>query len=248
MAKFSVILLAAGRSERFGDKNYKKPFVMVGDRAVWLHAAEAFVNRSDVCQTIVVVAKEDREMFELKFGANLAFSGFEVCTGGQERSDSVAAALAMVHPEAGFVAVHDAARPCVDPQAVDRVFAAAIATGAAVLASPVSATLKREAPGVIPSIAETVDRKGLWEAHTPQVFERKLLEEAYAQRGSQSVTDDAQLVERLGKPVALVEDSALNIKITRRQDAKLAELILKSAPRKKPEGFSHPFAGDDLWK
>lgn len=247
MTKYAVILPAAGRSQRFGDKNYKKPFAPLADRAVWLHTVDRFTNRSDVCQTILVIAEEDRESFNTKFGANLAFMGIDVAIGGAERTDSVAAGLEKVSEQAEFVAIHDAARPCVEDRSIDAVFAAAAKSGAAILATPVAATLKR-ATGKPPTIAETVSRESLWAAGTPQVFRRDWIIEAYARRGSEPATDDAQLIERLGHPVTLVEDSPLNIKITRRRDLRLAEQILKTAPPKKPDGASHPFADDDLWR
>jgi 2-C-methyl-D-erythritol 4-phosphate cytidylyltransferase len=74
-----------------------------------------------------------------------------------------------------------------------------------------------------------------------------LITKAYAARTA-ALTDDAQLVERLGTAVALVEGSAMNLKITTKDDLRLAEQILKVLPKAKPEGFSHPFAGDDLWR
>ncbi|MEM8496360.1 MAG: 2-C-methyl-D-erythritol 4-phosphate cytidylyltransferase, partial [Planctomycetota bacterium] len=80
-----------------------------------------------------------------------------------------------------------------------------------------------------------------------QAFRRDWLTEAYAQPEASSATDDAALVERLGKPVSIVEGSPLNIKITGPRDLKLAEQILKSTPPPKPQG-RHPFAGDDLWR
>lgn len=248
MSKFAVILPAAGRSQRFGDKNYKKPFAPLGDRAVWLHTVEKFANRADVCQTVLVIAEEDRESFHNKFGANLAFMGIDIAIGGAERTDSVAAGLEKLTDEVEFVAVHDAARPCVEEKSIDAVFAAAQQSGAAILATPVAATLKRAGGGKPPTVSETVPREGLWQAQTPQVFRRDWLAEAYARQGDAPATDDAQLVERLGHPVTLVPDSPLNIKITTRRDLRLAELILKTAPPKKPDGFSHPFAGDDLWR
>ncbi len=248
MPKFAVILPAAGRSQRFGDKNYKKPFVMLGDRAVWLHAVERFVSRDDVCQTILVIAEEDREFFHTKFGANLTFLEIDVCIGGQERCDSVAAALEKVRPEADFVAIHDAARPAVDDASIDAVFAAAVASGAAMLGTPVAATIKRASTGKPPTVEATVPRERLWLANTPQVFSREIITRAYAARGTEQPTDDAQLVERLGQAVTLVEDSPLNIKITNRRDLKLAELIVKTRAPKRAEGFSHPFANDDLWR
>ena len=94
----------------------------------------------------------------------------------------------------------------------------------------------------------TVDRTGLWEAQTPQVFRRDLLNKAYAARSARPATDDAELVERIGAPVTLIEGSAMNIKITAKDDLRLAEQILKVLPKAKPEGFTHPFAGDDMWR
>jgi len=251
MATFAVILPAAGRSSRFRDQNYKKPFAPLSGRAVWLHSAERFLNRADVKQVIVVIAEDDREEFSRKFGANIAIMGVEVCIGGAERADSVQNALAKVRADIDFIAIHDAARPCLADKWVDAVFAAAEKTGAAMLATPISATLKRVAKssgGGHPTVAETVDRAGLWEAQTPQVFRRELITKAYASRGGAALTDDAQLVEKLGAPVALVDGSPMNLKVTTKDDLKLAEQILKVLPKAKPEGFSHPFAGDDMWR
>jgi 2-C-methyl-D-erythritol 4-phosphate cytidylyltransferase len=246
MPTFAVILPAAGGSRRFRDKHYKKPFAPLGGRAVWLHSAERFLGRPDVKQVIVVVADEDREEFNRKFGANIAILGIDVCCGGAERSDSIQNALAMVRDEIELVAVHDAARPCLADKWIDAVFAAAVKEGAAILALPVPGTLKQV--DAQKRILQTVDRTNLWEAQTPQVFRRDLLEKAYAARAGQSATDDAGLVEQLGQQVTVVEGSPLNLKITTRDDLKLAEQVLKVLPKAKSDGISHPFAGDDLWR
>ena len=102
---------AAGASSRFNDKNYKKPFAPLADRAVWLHSAEKFLNRADVVQVILVISPEDREYFNFKFSANVAILGIDVVHGGKERADSVENAIARLKPEADYVAIHDAARP-----------------------------------------------------------------------------------------------------------------------------------------
>lgn len=248
MSSFAVILVAAGKSTRFGDAHYKKPFAMLADRAVWLHSAERFQACKDVAQTIVVIAEEDREDFMRRYGANLAFMSIDLCIGGEQRSDSVRAGLEKLVEGIGYVAIHDAARPCVSDHEIERVFAAAKKTNAAVLATPVAATLKRGEPaggGLV--IAETVSRENLWQAQTPQVFSRGLIERAYAS-AADAATDDAALVERLGERVTIVEGSPQNLKITTKSDLKLAELILKSRPRPKPDGAAHPFADDDLWR
>ncbi|MCA9236729.1 MAG: 2-C-methyl-D-erythritol 4-phosphate cytidylyltransferase [Planctomycetales bacterium] len=249
MPSYAVILPAAGRSQRFRDPAYKKPFAPLAGRAVWLHSAERFLNRDDVKQVIVVVAEEDKEEFQRKFGANMAIMGVQICVGGVERADSIESALQLVDEGVDFVAVHDAARPCLIDAWIDAVFAAAVEGGAAILATPVTATLKRQAAGAgAATIGETVDRGGLWEAQTPQVFRRELLAQAYAQRAGAPATDDAALVEALGRPVALVEGSPLNIKITTKNDLKLAEQILKVLPKPPAKGGAHPFADDDLWR
>ena len=112
MAKFAVIMPAAGRSSRFKDKHYKKPFAPFAGKVVWLHSAERFLNRDDVVQVILVISPEDREAFHFKFSSNVAILGIDVIDGGAQRADSVEKGLAKVKPEAEFVCVHDAARPC----------------------------------------------------------------------------------------------------------------------------------------
>ena len=246
MSSFAVILPAAGKSRRFQDKNYKKQFAPLAGRAVWLHSAERFMNRNDVTQVVLVLAADDREAFHLKFAANVAILGIDLVEGGAERADSIERALAKVSDDAEFIAVHDAARPCLADQWIDQVFSAAQRTGAAILATPVANTLKRSSDGK--HFSETVDRRGLWEAQTPQVFRRQLLLDAYAKRNGYAATDDAELVERIGQQVTLVTGSPLNRKVTSRDDLKLAEQILKILPKPTGTGFEHPFADDDLWK
>jgi len=245
VAKFAVILPAAGRSSRFKDKHYKKAFVPLGGRAVWLHSAERFLNRDDVLQTILIIAREDREDFNFKFASNVAILGIDVVEGGAERCDSVAAALERVKPEADFVCVHDAARPCLIDPWIDRIFEAATKSGAAIFALPVAGTLKRVGPGN--KIEETVAREQLWEAQTPQVFRRELLLDAYARREGFPATDDAQLVERIGHEVTVVPGSPINLKITTKEDQRLAEQAMKALPKPKL-GPIHPFADDDKWR
>src|ERR1700676_4870202 len=140
MARFAVILPAAGQSSRFRDKE-KKPFVNLDGRAVWLRTAELFITRNDVIQTLLIVAADDQEMVRRRYGANLAFMNIQIVEGGRERFESVANALAKLHADVELVAIHDAVRPCVSATLIDNVFARAGQTGAAVLAVPVADTL-----------------------------------------------------------------------------------------------------------
>jgi 2-C-methyl-D-erythritol 4-phosphate cytidylyltransferase len=246
MAKFAVILPAAGRSSRFRDKE-KKPFATLDGRAVWLRSAELFITRDDVCQCLIIVAKEDQEVFRRRYGANLAFMDVKIVDGGPERFDSIANALALLKPEAEFVAVHDAVRPCLSDEKVSAVFAQAEKSGAALLAVPVAETLKQV--DAQHKVQATVSRKGLWLAQTPQVFRRDWLVEAYARRSQlgQDITDDAQLVEAAGHAVTVVEGFSSNIKITTKHDLILAEALLKAMPKPKPSGPIHPFAEEEMW-
>jgi 2-C-methyl-D-erythritol 4-phosphate cytidylyltransferase len=244
MAKFAVILPAAGRSSRFSDRSYKKPFAPLANKAIWLHSADRFLGRNDVIQTILIIAPEDRADFMLKFSANVAILGIEVVEGGEERADSVQAALARVKPEADFVCVHDAARPCLTDAWIDQIFAAAEKSDAAIFAVPVAGTLKRV--GRDHKIEETVSRQNLWEAQTPQVFRRQLLLDAYAKRAGLNATDEAQMVERIGHPVTVVPGSPINIKITTKEDQRVAEHLLKALPKPKLPGVLNPF--DDKWR
>jgi 2-C-methyl-D-erythritol 4-phosphate cytidylyltransferase len=246
MAQFAVILPAAGKSSRFKDKE-KKPFATLDGRAVWLRSAELFVARSDVCQCLIVVSREDQELFRRRYGANLAFMNVQIVDGGAERFESVANALALVKPEAEFVAIHDAVRPCLTEALVNAVFSKAQQSGAALLAVPITDTVKQV--NAQHQVQSTQPRQGLWLAQTPQIFRRDWLVEAYANRGKlgKNITDDAQLVEAAGHPVFVVEGAASNIKITTRADLHLAEAILKSQPKPKPSGPIHPFAEEEMW-
>jgi 2-C-methyl-D-erythritol 4-phosphate cytidylyltransferase len=246
MARFAVILPAAGASSRFSGKE-KKVFATIDGRAVWLRAAEAFVNRKDVVQTLVVIAPGDMDLFRTRYGAHLGLLGVEVVPGGAERFESVGNALAKLRDDVELVAIHDAARPCVDTAGIDAVFTSAARTGAALLALPISDTVKRgDKAG---KVEATVPRTGLWLAQTPQVFRRDWLLDAHARRSDlgRDVTDDAQLIEAAGHPVYLVTGSSTNIKITTREDIALAEAILKSRPQPKTPRPIHPFDDEVRW-
>ena len=251
MPRFAVILPAAGRSTRFGNPKEKKIYADLDGRAVWLHAVEPFLNRDDVGSIAIAIAPEDRELFERRYRPNVAFLNIKVVEGGAERADSIANALGAIDPACDFVAVHDAARPCLTSELVDAVFAAAAEHGAAILAIPVADTLKRaDASG---RIVETVpSRPDLHGAQTPQVFRTRLARgRAYANRSRlpSPPTDDALLVESLGHPVRVVPGSPMNLKITTAADLRLASAILQSRPRPAADAPAHPFADERaMWE
>ncbi len=228
MPKFSVILAAAGRSSRFQNPAVRKPLVLLRQKPIWWYSVELFRARSDVHQLIAVVAPDDIDEFRLQVSRFSATIKIDVVSGGNERADSVANGLALVHASCDFVAIHDAARPCIDANLIERVFVAAVRTGAAIPAIPVHSTIKRSADGRL--IEGTVDRTGLYLAQTPQVFRREIVCDLYSNRGGYNATDESQLAERQGIEVALVEGSPLNLKITTPQDLALATACLDVLP------------------
>jgi 2-C-methyl-D-erythritol 4-phosphate cytidylyltransferase len=246
MPSFCVILAAAGKSSRFNDPAHRKPFAMLAGKAVWLHSAERFLQRTDVKQVVVVISPEDKDEFLSRFGPNVAVLGIDVAVGGAERADSVQNALAKVNNSIEFVAIHDAARPCADADLIERTFAAAVDAGAAIPTIPVASTVKRSLDGK--HVQETVERGDLYLAQTPQVFDKKIIDSLYAARGSKSVTDESQLAELNGMNVQMVEGSVLNIKITTRPDLALAKACLESMPTPRFDAPIHPFADDNLFR
>jgi 2-C-methyl-D-erythritol 4-phosphate cytidylyltransferase len=239
--KVAAIICAAGPGTRFGGKR-KKQFVEIAGRPVFLRSIELFSNRDEVKQILLGICPEDEERMKITWGAKLSFFQVRTFLGGQERFDTIVKGLELVKDEIELVAVHDACRCCATERLVTDTIARAGETGAAIPAAPVVATLKQVKEGLI---VRTVDRNGLYEAQTPQVFETALLKKAYANREKldpAAITDDALLVEALGHKVAIVESDASNLKITRPGDIALAEAIFKSRPKPLPAGPAHPFA------
>jgi len=227
---FALILAAAGRSSRYSqrgssDPTVKKVFAHLGGKPVWLRSMEKFVSREDVTQVIVVVSPEDISWFRKYYISEINRMLLLVVAGGENRVDSIRHGLIAVSPRVGYVAIHDAARPCITDQEIADVFKEAKKRGAAILAAPMVGTVKKVVEG---QIEETVPRECLWEAQTPQVFRRELILEAYQQTIRDVPTDDAQLIERLGQPVCVVPTDRGNIKITTQSDMVLAKYLVEN--------------------
>jgi 2-C-methyl-D-erythritol 4-phosphate cytidylyltransferase len=239
-----VIICAAGSSTRFGSKR-KKQFTDVDGRAAFIRSIEFFADRDDVKQILLAIPQEDDELVSVKWGANLQFFNVKKYIGAAERFETVAKGLELIKDDITLIAVHDAVRCCLRKEWLDECFATAAKQGAAMLAAPVVATIKKVKDGVI---EETVDRTGLYEAQTPQIFKKELLKRAYAGLGKldkTKISDDAQLVETMGEKVAIVETDASNLKITTPSDIAIAEAIIKSRPKPKA-GYVGPY-GEAQW-
>lgn len=230
MSQLAVILPAAGRSARFGAGRDKLLEPLRG-RAVVAHTVSAFLRRSDAVQVIIATRNRDGIEAALRVDGTASPDGRVVfCEGGESRAHSVQRALAQVSPAVEWVAVHDAARPLVSQALIDRTFAAAREHGAAVPALPVALTIK-QATGPLPARVErTVPRHALWAVQTPQVTRRADLLAAYdaCPLPLDQVTDDAQLLELVGREVWLVEGEERNLKITTALDLRVAELLLQT--------------------
>jgi 2-C-methyl-D-erythritol 4-phosphate cytidylyltransferase len=246
MAKtVAAIICAAGPASRFGGKR-KKQFVDLAGRAVFLRSVELFANRDDIKQILLGISQEDEELVTVKWGANLKFFNVKLFFGGKERFDTIRKGLELVQDDIDLIAVHDACRCCVTDKLIDEVIAAAGKSGAAIPACPVAATIKQAKDNMI---IKTVDRTGLYEAQTPQVFAASLLARAHANLKNLSaskISDDSQLVEALGEKVTIVQTDSSNIKITHPSDIPVAEAIIKSRPKPKPEGYIGPY-GEAQW-
>lgn len=223
-----MLLLAAGRGSRFGGP-VPKAFLPLQGQPLLLHAAQRLARAVDLRagnQLVVVVHPDDREQHLQPLTPALrALGDVRFADGGASRQLSMASGLAAADPDTTLVLVHDAARPLLPVAATRECIAAAARTGAALLAIPAPDTLKRVHDGLVEA---TVDRTSLWQAQTPQVIRRDLLERALAHAVATGFagTDDVSLVEHLGAPVAIVMGAAANLKITRQEDLPLAATLL----------------------
>jgi len=234
MKDIAIILAAAGKSTRFRDPYFKKVFALASGKPVWQHSAQLFSEHPRVGQIIMAIAPEDKEMVQEKFAGNLSMLGVEVVFGGAERFDSIRNAMEKIRADIQLIGIHDAARPCLTRQSLDAVIAVADRTGAAILASPIRATVKRCSSSA--HIVETVSREGLWQAQTPQLFKANVLRTAYA-KVKGNPTDDSQVVEQSGVSVTCVEGPESNIKITTKEDLRVAEAFLKTPQRSRDNPF-----------
>jgi 2-C-methyl-D-erythritol 4-phosphate cytidylyltransferase len=218
----TAIIVAAGDSRRMG---FDKLFATIAGRPVIAHTLRAFELASSVSK-IIVVAREDRHAEIKTIVADENFKKVQsIVPGGKHRQDSVRAGLD--HLEAAkYVAVHDAARPLITTEQIERVFEQCRMHAAASLAEPISDTLKYADTEFF--VAGPVDRHQLYAMQTPQVFERRLIEDAYraVYAENASVTDEVSAVERLGRKVILVPNQDLNFKITYPRDLALAQFVL----------------------
>jgi len=223
--KASAIIVAAGSGIRLG-VGEPKAFVKLHGHAMLHYSLATIAGLPSIVEVVIAIpAGMERKTRDEAARAGLAVP-VKITPGGLERQDSVRIALALTSAEAEVIVIHDAARPFADATLFSRCLAAASARGAAIAAIPVADTLKRVADGTIQA---TVKRAGLYQAQTPQAFQRRLLIAAHERAAREHIiaTDDADLVEQIGGTVEIVEASATNLKITTKADLMMAECLAK---------------------
>ena len=224
MPPFAVILPAGGRSQRFGGGKNKLLENLAG-QSVLSRSIAAFADRADVPLILIPTPPG----FDLPASQKVPnVQKVQFCPGGPSRAHSVLNALRLVPQSIEWLAIHDAARPLISQDLVDRTLAAAVEHGAAVPALPVSLTIK-QASGPLPArVQRTLPRHELWAMQTPQIMRRQALLRAFetCPVPLDQITDDAQLLELAGQEVWLIPGEDRNLKITTAQDLKIAELLL----------------------
>lgn len=228
MSRYLAVIPAAGSGSRMG-QTLPKQYLTVADRPLLYYAITRFCTHPAIDRVCVILAPDDNrfETYDWKpFSAKLE----SLYAGGESRAATVLNALERMSGHArsdDWVLVHDAARPCLSVQMLDRLIEeVGDDRSGGLLAIPVADTLKRA--GEDRRSIRTESRAGLWQAQTPQMFRYELLLRALRSCDLEQATDEAAAVEALGFQPKLVQSDATNLKVTHTQDLALAELILKN--------------------
>ncbi len=224
----AAIILAAGAGRRIGGE-VAKTYLPIAGRPLVLRTLDRMFAAKTVEQVVLVVAANEIDRCGALLGADelLCNRSYLLQRGGATRQQSAIRGLERLAAETDIVIIHDGARPFVSAALIDRCVESAAKKGAVVVGLPARDTIK--VVGDDRLILSTPARRSLWEIQTPQVFQKELLVAAHrqAERDGIEVTDDAMIVERLGKPVYVLEGERTNLKITLPEDIWLAEMMIR---------------------
>ena len=223
----TAIFPAAGKSRRMQSiKN--KNFMKLDGVPILIRTLKKFSQSKKIDELIVAVAKSEFEIVVEMLSRVEDLKPFQVVVGGSERQYSIANALKVIDKDCKIILVHDAARPLISVETIDKVIDAARNFGAAIAAVPEKNTIK-----IVDEenfVKDTPDRSKLFSIQTPQGFKKEILLQAYEQAAKDDFlgTDDSSLVEKIGVKVKIVESDYQNIKITTPEDILIAESFLKA--------------------
>jgi len=218
----SAIVPAGGRGERLGGGAPKQFRPLLG-RPLLNWSVSRLIRVKGVVELVIGVPEDWLTTVQEVVAPAAARVGLQVVAGGERRQDTVRRCLAAVRPGTEVVVIHDAARPFVTVDLIERTIAAAAIHGAATAGLRPADTIRSERG----KGSEDLDRDRLWIIQTPQAFRLPLIQQAHAaaQAANFIGTDDAALVERIGAAVAIVPGSALNLKVTTAEDWRIAEAL-----------------------
>ncbi len=223
MLRTVAIVPAAGSGKRMGLKA-RKPFVLLGGKPLIVHTLKRLDSSKFIKSIVVAVEKSNISRFKgliKRYGFKKVI---KVVVGGKTRFESVRNCLREINHSFDIVLIHDAARPFVHEDEIRMSISLAKRYGGCIVAVPESDTVKLADNNSF--IVKTLARDRIFRAKTPQVFRYDLIKKAYALKGRNMITDDSSLVERLGKRVKIFKGSYRNIKITTKEDLKIAEALL----------------------
>lgn len=227
---WTAIIPAAGHGSRFGNTNNPKQYIAIQDRPLLYYTLAALENSDKFRKIIVAVAADYQKSFLHDYVERYALgkrATYEIVVGGASRRDSVYAGL-LAASGSDYVAIHDAARPCLSQRLLNDLIATTEKCRAAIPGYPLHDSIKEIRPNTS-RIERSMDRKLLWAVQTPQCFDYALVLRAYEKGLAENIpaTDDAELVERLGQEVQIVASDAWNIKVTYPEDLLAVKAILE---------------------
>jgi 2-C-methyl-D-erythritol 4-phosphate cytidylyltransferase len=229
-----AIIAAAGCGKRMGSSIHKQ-FLQIENKPILVHTLEKF-RQSTLIDSIIIVVPKDWYRYVLenivdKFRISKVN---KIVIGGATRQESVHKALKAVSEDISTVVIHDAVRPLISLNLLNKVILKGKETGAAVLAVPIHESIKKVSDN---QIEQSLERDSIWLVQTPQVFKKDLIFHAYQQAFFNSITatDDSELVEFLGYPIHVVEGSRSNIKITTKEDLDLAKFLIRKSHKVRGE-------------
>lgn len=224
--KITAIVPSAGKGARFKSSE-RKPFATLNKKPVLSYALRTLQLSSLIRDIVLVIDKSLIEVAKRLVKRYNITKVKNIVEGGKTRSESVRRGLSCVDKDVALIVIHDGVRPFASKDILKKTIAAALKFGASISAVPVKATIKVSEKGAF--VKYTPERGRLWEVQTPQVFKKDLIESAYRRvRNSALFTDDAALIENIGKKVKIVKGDYSNIKITTIEDIKIAEALIRS--------------------